>query len=196
MNPLKAISMALLLVGVGVAGVFASRHVPVDVPEGEIASGGAKISAWADAAGLGFGLGAAMMIGGGVLARVARKKSSAEQRKANDSDSVLVLCGRIRECLVQIPEEGAKDRREKLKEKLDEVLEELVPKVLDQREAMIADMGLGDFAEMIGHFATMERNTARAWSALIDECESEIPPCIERAIAGLDRAIEALEKAT
>ena len=65
----------------------------------------------------------------------------------------------------------------------------------DMREAMIRQLGLETFAEMIGHFASMERGAARAWSAIVDEAWDEVGPSLERARAGLANARQVLEAA-
>ncbi len=75
---------------------------------------------------------------------------------------------------------------------LDEILESDVTDFLAQREALIAELGLSKFAEMIGHFAAMERNVARSWSALTDGADHEVPACIERARTGIRQARESL----
>lgn len=192
---MRWIGMALFLVGIGVAGVYASRPAPIEVAEGETADPAERVRAWADVAGVGFGIGAVLMIGGALIARRERGVSEGPGGgHAKGSDTAPALVRQIREKLAAVPEDPAR-HREAAKEVLDEVLEDLVPRVLDRRDAMIARMGLGAFAEMIGHFATMERNAARAWSALIDEAFDEIPECIERAREGADRALAELDSA-
>src|SRR5690606_27362608 len=109
-------------------------------------------------------IGAVMMIAGALIARRERGESvGPDGARATDAE-VPELMARIRRELEAIPSDPAADPAA-TKQRLDEVLEELVPKVLDRRDAMVTRMGLGPFAEMIGHFASMERNAARAWSA-------------------------------
>jgi hypothetical protein len=79
-----------------------------------------------------------------------------------------------------------------LRDVLDEILESDVTDFLALREALIAELGLSKFAEMIGHFAAMERNVARSWSALTDGADQEVPACIERARAGIRQARKIL----
>ncbi|MFK7985768.1 MAG: hypothetical protein AB8I08_07020 [Sandaracinaceae bacterium] len=190
---MNIVGSLLFVVGLFVAGVFASRVVPPDVPEGAQASYSARIGAWWDAAGIGFSAGALMMVGGGLLARRARAASVEAESATSGGQSAPALMDTIRDRLADLPEDPTADG---LKEQLEEILEELIPQVLDQREALIAQLELGPFAEMIGHFATMERNTARAWSALTDGVHAEIPPCLDRARAGMDRALAAMETAS
>lgn len=68
-----------------------------------------------------------------------------------------------------------------------------MPAFLDHREDLIDKLGVAGFAEMIGHFASMERNTARAWSALTDEVLDEVGPCVERACSEITLAVAALK---
>ena len=188
---MKLAATLVFIVGIGVAGVFASRVVPPDVPEGQQATPSARIGAWWGAAGPGFSIGALMMIGGGLAARRLRRSASAPGEETA-GDTATSMLAAIRERLEALPEHPA-NAIDATREGLDEVLEQLVPRFLDRREAMIDEFGLGTFAEMIGHFSAMERNAARAWSALIDEAYDEVPGCLDRARQGVARASAVLE---
>ncbi|HJL16660.1 MAG TPA: hypothetical protein RMH99_13440 [Sandaracinaceae bacterium LLY-WYZ-13_1] len=190
---MRWVGMLLFLAGIGLAGVYASRPAPVEVEEGESPDPAEQVSTWWSLAGWPFTAGAVMMVLGGLVARRDRGATTAAGGHAKDEEKAPALVRRIRERLDEVPED-ARAEPEKAKQRLDEVIEDLIPRVLDRREAMIARMGLGDFAEMIGHFAQMERNAARAWSCLIDEAYDEIPACLERARDGADRALERLER--
>ena len=192
---MRMVAALLFVIGIGVAGVFASRVARPDIAEGERPSPAARVGAWWDAAGIGFSIGAVMMIAGALIARRERGGSVGPAgARAPHAEVPEVLAQILRE-LEAIPSDPGADTAATTKARLDEVLEELVPKVLDRRDALVARMGLGPFAEMIGHFASMERNAARAWSALIDEAYDEIPACVERAKSEIALAIEALEPA-
>lgn len=191
---MRMVAALLFVIGIGVAGVFASRVARPEVAEGERPSPAARIGAWWDAAGIGFSIGAVMMIAGALIARRERGGSVGPDGAHATDAAVPELMAQILRELEAIPSDPGADTAA-TKARLDEVLEELVPKVLDRRDALVARMGLGPFAEMIGHFASMERNAARAWSALIDEAYDEIPPCVERAKSEIALAIEALEPA-
>jgi len=185
---MRFVGLGLFLVGVGLAGVFAARPVTVDDADPM-----ARVGAWADVAGVGFGIGAVLMLAGAIVARRERGASvSAGGLHLKDTDRAPALLRQIEEQLAAFPADPTREK-DASKAILEEILDELVPRVLDRREALIAQMGLGAFGEMIGHFATMERNVARAWSALIDEAYGEIPGCIERAREGAARARADLE---
>ncbi|MEM6956250.1 MAG: hypothetical protein AAF645_11195, partial [Myxococcota bacterium] len=80
---------------------------------------------------------------------------------------------------------------EKLSAELDKLLNEDVPAFIDQRTAIIDELGLEQFAEMIGHFSSMERAAARTWSALMDEAYAEAVPSLARAKRAAAAAKEA-----
>src|SRR5690606_461128 len=77
---------------------------------------------------------------------------------------------------------------------LDRILEEEVPQLLALRMELVARLGLTTFASFISPFATFERNTARAWSALTDQCVPEANASLERARAGLEAARAAFDQ--
>jgi hypothetical protein len=189
---MRWLGIALFLAGIGIAGVYASRPVTLETEDGQPADPGARIGAWWDLAGLEFTLGAVFMLAGGLLVRRERGPTAGPGGgQAEDGEAVPDLVRTIRDRLDGLPEDLAAESAA-AKEALDEILEELVPRVLDRREALVQQMGLGAFAEMIGHFAQLERNAARAWSCLIDEAYEEIPECVERAREGANRALETL----
>lgn len=192
---MRILGFVLFLAGIGVAGVYASYPAHPDVEEGEQPTPSARISAWADGAGLGFAIGAVLMIAGGLIVRRDGGASEGpEGGRLGHAEKAPQTVRKIRERLEGLPVNELPERAEEVKAGLDEILEELAPSVVDRREALILSMGLGPFAEMIGQFSAMERNTARAWSALIDEAYDEIPACVTRAQDAATRTIEALEK--
>lgn len=71
-----------------------------------------------------------------------------------------------------------------------------MPAFLDRREEMVQEIGLEPYAEMIGHFAGVERNVDRALAALLsDKRDEEIPAALAEADGDLSRAIAALDRA-
>jgi hypothetical protein len=192
---MRVLGFVLFFAGIGVASVYASYPAHPDVEEGEEPSPSARISAWADGAGVGFGIGAILMITGAVVVR--RDRGTTEGPgggRAGHAERAPDTVRKIRERLEGLPVDELPERAAEVQAGLDEILEELAPSVIDRREALIASMGLGPFAEMIGQFSTIERNAARAWSALIDEAYDEVPGCVERAKDAATRTLEALEK--
>ncbi len=63
-----------------------------------------------------------------------------------------------------------------------------MPELLEQRLSLVAELGLARYAEMIGQFASMERNAARAWSAITDGALEEAAASVVRAKKGLEEA--------
>lgn len=223
---MRALGMVLFVVGVLVASCYAARavHPEGTGPGGEVTSGD-RISAWGHVAGAPFAVGMVLLVAGGLLSRVRRPGAPParptptgtehegfepegamdlalegepvpEHEKSGHPLAPSVVLMRIASKLDKLPEGPPAEHVEELHRVLDEILEQDVAEFLDQREDMITDLGLTRFAEMIGHFASMERNTARAWSALTDEAYDEVPPCLERAREGLDLARKTLSQAS
>lgn len=188
---MRWIGVALFLAGIGLAGTYGARPVEV-ASDGEATEPTARIVAWWDAAGLEFSLGIIYMIAGAVIVRRrSRRSAGPDGKREGGVESAADLIETIRDRLEALPDDPRAGSA-LIQAKLDEILEDLVPQFLDQREILISRMGLGTFAEMIGHFARMERNAARAWSSLIDEAYGEVPACLERAREGATRALETL----
>jgi hypothetical protein len=59
-------------------------------------------------------------------------------------------------------------RMERIVASLGEVQSELVPAFADARPMLIAERGMGGFAQVMDSFAAMERKINRAWSAAAD----------------------------
>jgi hypothetical protein len=219
---MRALGMVLFVIGVLLASCYAARavHPQGTGPGGEVTSGD-RISAWSHVAGAPFAVGMVLLVAGGLLSRVRRPGAPPprptptgtehegfepegaadlilegepvpEHVKSEHPLAPAVLLMRIAAKFDQLPEGNPGEHVDVLRQALDEIIEQDVADFIDQREDLIAGMGLTRFAEMIGHFASMERNTARAWSALTDEAYEEVPPCIERARAGLALARKAL----
>src|SRR5690606_15391826 len=152
-----------------------------EVPTGDVPpSGGERLSAWAEVAALPFLGGLALLFGGALIARRAARTqalnvNAVDGRPREDAPTVL---GRILDRLAALPEPTSPADQDRIRAELDAVLEEDVPLFLDQRASLVERLGVAGFAEMIGHFASLERNVARAWSALTDNVPSEVPLCL------------------
>ncbi len=213
MNTKYLAGFVLFLAGLTVASWYASRVVePTELSgvdaEGEPqATAGDRISAWGNVAGAPFGVGFVLMLAGGFLARSATSKNDEgeESSGAESSGSSLEQLQAMKGSLAALSSEvlglddGIEELAEgdigiietnatKLADKIEAILEEQIPTFLERREELVSRLGLEDFAEMIGHFATFERATARAWSALTDEAWAEVPPSLVKAIGGIDNA--------
>jgi hypothetical protein len=211
---MRTVGLALFLVGIVVAACFAAR--PVARPGDTGVSPSDRISRWTSSAGVPFAFGMLLVVGGGLLARRARRRGaiaaahpvgehqgygpegagdlpSREQPGIGTQDREPIhpelgpryVLAAITQKLEELPLERVSHDARKLHAVLDEILEQDVPAFLSHRERLIARMGLGQFAEMIGAFAMMERNASRAWSAIIDEAWDEVTPCIRRARSGV-----------
>jgi hypothetical protein len=78
---------------------------------------------------------------------------------------------------------------------LDQILEESAPAFLELREPLVERIGLGAYAEMIGHFAGMERHAGRAWTAIVENRPDDLPAALEAAKGEISRARGVLERA-
>lgn len=188
---MRAAGYLLFLGGLTVAAWFGARFVPT--PEG--AEPLTRLSTWFAVAGLPFLGGLGAMIAGGLLARRAAAAASAPLENAESAERDLggaaagkTLLATISEKVHALSAEGLPGDAKPLADTIDAILQEDIPAFLDHREALIDDLGLETFAEMIGHFATMERAIARAWSALTDDVHSEVGPSIAKAQTGIEAA--------
>ncbi|MEM1413626.1 MAG: hypothetical protein AAGH15_01935 [Myxococcota bacterium] len=198
--------MKLVAYALFVSGLLVAVTQAAYIPEGGEGLA-ARVGAWFDAVGTTFLLGISQMIFGAFLARGAAAAAQPEEPATDGADregrpavgEVVARAAGMLETLetklAPLDAEGLGSdaaKRQALKAALDDVLEDRVPDFLELRAPLIDTLGLESFATMIGHFASMERNAARAWSALTDEAWAEVGPCLERARQGLGRAREAL----
>ena len=70
-------------------------------------------------------------------------------------------------------------------DRLGDAISDFVPPITEQRERLVARMGLGSYASLMDVFASAERAMNRAWSAAADQAYDE-------AIESLERAAERL----
>lgn len=196
---MKQLGFALFLGGVILSSWYAARLVP----DSDVTSGGEssamssmeRLQAWGDLAGVPFGIGILLMVGGGVMSRRGRARGApggnfeTGAASAGRSGNILTLLEQIEQAVTQLPTQNVAADADELHHALDRILEDLIPSFLEQRSHQIDRMGLGDYAEMISVFATAERTLARAWSALTDEAWFEVQPNIDRARESLGEAI-------
>lgn len=199
---MKQLGFVLFLVGLTVASWFASKVVEPPSRDGQAAEERpdpiGTVTRWAGDAGLPFAAGLALMIAGGVIARreqraaalVAREAADGPAKPGGGAATVLPMLDAIADRLDALDPSGLPDGAQELADAIDDLLTEQVPEVIERREALIDALGLETFAEMIGHFATMERAAARAWSAITDEAWDEVATSLERAKRGIHRARE------
>jgi hypothetical protein len=191
---IRKIGLVLFIVGVLISATYASRAVtPTGTgPNGAVTSTD-KLKAWGSAAGVPFGIGMVLVVAGAMFAR--RKDATdgaAAPTSLRHAEGPIAMLAAMRTRLGELQGIDIEQSADKLRASLDALLEEEVPQFLTCRQQLITEMGLGNFAEMIGQFAGMERNAARAWSALTDEVYSEVPSCLERALTAAGHAAELL----
>ena len=191
---MKFAGMLLFLAGLTVAAWYAS-YIPYS--ESPVL-GLARVQVWASQAGLPFAGGLLLMIAGAILARVANKPLSAKNQgeDAKQGRPALAdaarLLDEIATDIVALQTSDLPKGAKPLADAIEQILEDKVPAFLDHRQRLIEDLGLENFAEMIGHFATMERGAARAWSALTDEAWDEVEPSLARAKVAAEAARAAM----
>ena len=187
----------LFVIGLTVASWYAAY-----VPEG---IGAERIGNWFSAVGIQFLAGWVTMIVGVVVARAAAKKDTPadEAANANSADTAGEAIQQMRLIARRIDDIAGRDLApadvaqapRKLADELDHLLTEEIPVFLDARPLLIDRFGLETFAELIGHFAVMERAAARAWSAITDEAWDEVPPSLTKAQAAVHRSLDVLDAA-
>lgn len=184
---LKLVALLIFAIGLGVAGTAAGKLVMDKDAEGNKPQGGALLSAWATGAVVPFGLGIVLMIGGGIFARRLSKDTKGSSKETLEDPAELLASMASTLEKLDVNEDGTADA-------IADVLEERIPQLLEHRDAWITAYGVGGYAEFAGDFASFERNTARAWSALTDGVPTEAERCIIVASAALKRATENYEK--
>ncbi len=186
--------------GIFVVGLTVASWYAAYVPDG---TGAERIGNWASAVGLPFGLGFAAMLIGVALARYSKKREDPvkESETAGSGDAagamkqIEIIAEQIDGLVAEeLTVERVAADSEKLADRIDYILSEDVPVFLDARPKVIERYGLATFAELIGHFAVMERATARAWSAITDQAYDEVPPSLEKAQDAIHRALEVARK--
>lgn len=193
---MRTLGFVLFLAGLTVASWYAARKVDVTEgsgPDGQVTSMD-RIGTWGSLAGLPFAAGFTLMIVGGLVAR--RGTSSAVdvvgraegERQGRPGLQVGVMLDTIAARVDALDAGPLPTGAQALADEIEAILDEPVADFLDERERLIASLGLERFAELIGSFAMMERGLARAWSALTDEAFDEVGPSIVRAKEGLAQA--------
>jgi len=200
---MKQAGFGIFLLGLIMAGWYSARIVPVEEGSGEegAVTPGDRVTAWAEVSDLWFGIGLALMIGGAVVARrggkpASSKKDGGPARTAGTLGTARDMLAKMKSALDDLDAGDLPSSGEAIADVLDRILSDEVPELLELRPALIAELGLERFAEMIGHFATMERGAARAWSAITDEAWDEVPQCLDRARDGIGRAVATMTDAT
>ncbi|MGE0329037.1 MAG: hypothetical protein AB7K71_19305 [Polyangiaceae bacterium] len=192
---MKILGLVVFVVGIFVAGSYAARPGDLKLPEGQEPTPKERLVAWKDVAIGPFAVGLLLMLGGAVIAR-RRPAASGEvdtaELKTGGRRSPEELLEQLADAVERFDVSALSDsNKAPIADRIEGLLEDEVAQFLDAREELIAKLGLNGFAQMIGDFATFERNLARAWSALTDSAYEEVPPSLERAGEALARARKA-----
>ena len=203
---MKYLGFVLFVAGLTIASWFASKVVSPSKEEASV-EGTAEVAgqeqvnpvdvviAWAKDAGFPFAGGILLMVLGGVLTRREERKvgkanlpgdsSTDHPDRKTQKPTAMEILAEIETDLDSLHADQLPQQAAELSASLDELLSERIPDFLEQRAFLVDHFGLEVFAEMIGHFAVMERATARAWSALTDEAWEEVEPSLKRAKSGI-----------
>lgn len=143
------------------------------------------------------------LIGGALLVRharnteLARANAIAEGASENPADARTVfarLSGRLDDLSKDL------DRAANDEEKLDAIVKRIgniqrddVPAFVADRPALVSRMGLAGYAELMDHFAAMERQLNRAWSAAADGHLGEAMASLKNAQPMLVQTLKKLK---
>jgi hypothetical protein len=130
------------------------------------------------------------LLAGAMLTRLnaARALRQVESRTGKDAmaapeDAIAELRAVVGELIEQLPLEPDERRAcERVTDRLGLAIRDLVPPIVEQRDRLVARMGLGSYAALMDVFASAERAMNRAWSAAADQ--------------HLDESLESLELAS
>ncbi|MDQ7012389.1 MAG: hypothetical protein Q9O74_00660 [Planctomycetota bacterium] len=130
---------------------------------------------------------------GAMLTRVSAARAiKAEDAKAAQSDALSPeqAVAELREVVAGLLRDVPLERDDRracalITDRLGDAIGDLVPAIADQRERLVARMGLGTYASLMDIFSSAERAINRAWSAAADQV-------IDESIESLERAAERL----
>ncbi len=150
-----------------------------------------------------FALSCLLLLGGAGLVRLDMKQRLAAAHanaQANTTDSPDAALAAIIDTIESLRRDLPRmttdqDRNHAIIERLGEVQATHVPAFADARPLLISRHGLSGFAELMDHFAAMERQINRAWSAAADAVYEEAADSLERASAMAQDTRARLERA-
>ncbi len=140
-----------------------------------------------------FGLSAVGLLAGSLLVRAGAKAEIAKHAPAegsadHHSASPVVAMNAIADCLNGLKADLAgmpsdTHRLKAIMHRLGELQNDQIPTFVEARPQLVAKMGLGKYAEVMDHFAAMERKINRAWSAAADNHLPESTTSLDDAVA-------------
>ncbi len=136
-----------------------------------------------------FGGACVGLLAGAILTRLssARDARLADQQgdegdRLSPERAVAELRGVVRALIGDLTHQGDEtDACAQITERLGRASRDLVPAVVEQRERLVARMGLGPYAALMDVFAAAERSLNRSWSAAADMSLAESVEALERA---------------
>jgi len=165
-----------------------------------------RVVCWGRTAGVPFAVGVVLMVIGGMGLRASgrrRRPSTALERGRAEAvvgvaatERARVALDRIRRELAALVHIDVGRERQATAERLDGVLETDVAQLLALRDALTDEVGLRRYAVFVGHVSSVERNVARAWSALTDGAGDECARSLERAQVAVGHALAQLPAGT
>lgn len=149
-----------------------------------------------------FTLACLLLLGGAVLVRLDMRRQLAKARDRADGGgqgspqaALAAIADAVESLRRDLPHMTTDhDRNHAIIERLGEAQSTHVPAFADARALLIGRLGLSGYAELMDHFAGMERQVNRAWSAAADGVYEEAAECLERAWAMLGPTKAALER--
>ncbi|MCW5757582.1 MAG: hypothetical protein KIT54_10135 [Phycisphaeraceae bacterium] len=149
-----------------------------------------------------FLLACAMLLGGATLVRLDMRRQLAKARDRADGGgqgspqaALAAIADAVESLRRDLPHMTTDhDRNHAIIERLGEAQSTHVPAFADARALLVGRLGLSGYAELMDHFAGMERQINRAWSAAADGVYEEAADCLERAWAMLGPTKAALER--
>ncbi|MEL7474323.1 MAG: hypothetical protein AAGK04_13475, partial [Planctomycetota bacterium] len=128
------------------------------------------------------------LVGGALLVRRETAREIAAMRDAEDADTLSpsVAVGVIRDTLADLSRviddtPNAERQNAAIVASLGELQQTAVPAIVEARTRLVAEMGLGRYAQFMDSFSACERQINRAWSAAADGVAEEATWCVFRA---------------
>ena len=142
------------------------------------------------------------LLGGSALVRAATKAATNNTQPTSTAaarsgeDIIADVSQRLRDLQASLDtQDNQSNRLHAIIEHIGEIQGVDVPAFAADRPALVARLGLGRYAELMDHFAAMERQLNRAWSAAADSYEQESRSALEAAQPHLAATIERLKHA-
>lgn len=202
------LGMVLLVVGLGLAAASGARNGESHQAwRAELAAGQeatvpeprTRLSEWFAAGGVGWLAGVALILAGATLARRAHAEAFAGPDRDGDGGTadfagvVATLQAEVAALRPVVEVLPMDDAATEPRATLDRLRLEVIDPLVDARGALIAQHGIGPFAEYFSPFSGAERQLNRAWSALTDGHVPTAAEALADAEASLAQAAAAYE---